>query len=158
MNRLAIQLLRLALAVLLIGTLLAQCLVPLFASQQGMMFPEVADVVIPYSVVGIVVIACGQVALLVVWRLLSMIERDVIFTRRALRGVDVITGCGVVATILTAAVMVHLLVFVGVGGPGVVLGVAACLAGGLAFVLLMVVMRGLLELAITQRTELDEVI
>jgi hypothetical protein len=34
----------------------------------------------------------------------------------------------------------------------------ACLAGGLAFVLLMIVMRGLLELAIADRAELDEVI
>jgi hypothetical protein len=54
--------------------------------------------------------------------------------------------------------MIHLLAFVGVGGPGAVLGLAACLAGGLAFVLLMVVMRGLLESAIADRTELDEVI
>jgi len=35
---------------------------------------------------------------------------------------------------------------------------AACLAGGLAFVLLMIVMRGLLVSAIADRTELDEVI
>jgi len=35
---------------------------------------------------------------------------------------------------------------------------AACVAFGLAFVLLMVVMRGLLESAIADRTELDEVI
>ena len=53
---------------------------------------------------------------------------------------------------------IHLLFVVGVGGPGVVLGLAACLVGGLAFVLLMVVMRGLLESAIADRTELDEVI
>jgi hypothetical protein len=36
--------------------------------------------------------------------------------------------------------------------------VAACVAGGLAFVLLMVVMRGLLVSAIADRAELDEVI
>ena len=34
----------------------------------------------------------------------------------------------------------------------------ACVVAGLAFVLLMVVMRGLLESAIADRTELDEVI
>jgi hypothetical protein len=53
--------------------------------------------------------------------------------------------------------MIHLLFFVGVGGP-LILWLAACLAGGLASVLLMVVMRGLLESAIADRTELDEVI
>jgi hypothetical protein len=35
---------------------------------------------------------------------------------------------------------------------------AACIAGGLAFVLLTVVMRGLLESAIADRGELDQVI
>ena len=35
---------------------------------------------------------------------------------------------------------------------------AACVAGGLAFALLMVVMRGQLKSAIADRTELDEVI
>ena len=158
MNRLAVQLLRVALVVLLLGTVLAQVLVPVFASEEGRIFPEVAYLVVPYSVAGILFIGCGQVALLVVWRLLSMVNGGVIFTRRALRWVDVITASAAVATVLCAAPMAHLLFFVGVGGPGIVLGLAACLAGGLGFVLLMVFMRGLLESAIANRSELDEVI
>lgn len=158
MNKLARQLLRVALVVLLLGSVLAQVLLPVFASQQRTFFPELADVVVPYSVAGVLVIACGQVALLAVWRVLSLVNGRVIFTRRALRGVDVITACAAVATVLTAGVMIHLLAFVGVGGPGVVLGLAATLAGGLAFVLPMVVMRGLLGAAIADRTEPDEVV
>jgi hypothetical protein len=158
MNKLAVRLLRIALVILLLGTVLAQVLLPVFASEQGTFFPEVAYLVVPYSVAGILVIGCGQVALLVVWRLLSMVNGGVIFTRRALRWVDIITACAAVATVLSAGPMIQLLFFVGVGGPGVVLGLAACLAGGLAFMLLMVVMRGLLESAIADRTELDEVI
>jgi len=158
MNKLARQLLRVALVVLLLGTVLAQVLVPVFASEVGTTFPEVAQLIVPYSVAGILVIACGQVALLVVWRLLSMVNGGVIFTRRALRWLDVITACGAVATVLSTGVMIHLLAFVGVRNGVVVLWLAACLAGGLAFVLLMVVMRGLLESAIADRTELDEVI
>jgi hypothetical protein len=158
MNMLARQLLRVALVVLLLGTVLAQVLLPVFASEEGGIYPELAYLAVPYSVAGILAIACGQVALLVVWRLLSMVNGGVIFTRRALRSVDVITACAAVATVLWAGPMIHLLFFVGVGGPGVVLGLAACLAGGLALVLLVVVMRGLLESAIADRTELDEVI
>ncbi len=159
MTTLASRLLRVALVVLLLGTVLAQVLVPVFASEEGRIFPEVAYLVVPYSVAAILFIACGQVALLVVWRLLSMVDGGVIFTRRALRWVDVITACAVVATVLSAVVLIHLLGFVpGGGGPTVVPRLAACLAGGLAFVLLMVVMRGLLESAIADRTELDEVI
>jgi hypothetical protein len=157
MNVLAGRLLRVALVVLLLGTVLAQVLLPVFASEEGGIYPEVAYLVVPYSVAGILAIACGQVALLVVWRLLSMVNGGGIFTRRALRWVDVITACAVVATVLSAGPMIHLLFFVGVGGP-LILWLAACLAGGLASVRLMVVMRGLLESAIADRTELDEVI
>jgi hypothetical protein len=158
MNMLASRLLRVALVVLLLGTVLAQVLLPVFASEEGRIFPEVAYLVVPYSVAGILFIACVQVALLVVWRLLSLVDDGVIFTRRALRWVDVITACAAVATVLSAGVLIHLLFFVGIGGPSVVLGLPASLAGGLAFMLLMVVMRGLLESAIADRTELDEVI
>lgn len=157
MNILAIRLLRVALVVLLLGTVLAQVLVPVFASEEGRIYPELAYLVIPYSVAGILAIASGQVALLVVWRLLSMVNGGVIFTRRALRWVDLITACAAVATVLFAGPIIHLLFFVGVGGP-LILWLAASLAGGLAFVLLMVVMRGLLESAIADRSELDEVI
>ena len=157
MNKLAIRLLRVALVVLLLGFVLAQVLLPVFAYEAGTTYPELAYLVVPYSVAGILAIACGQVALIVVWRLLSLVAGGVIFTRRALRWVDVIAACAAVATVLSAGPMIHLLFFVGVGGP-LILWLAACLAGGLAFVLLMVVMRGLLESAIADRTELDEVI
>ena len=158
MTKFASRLLRFALVILLLGTVLTQVLVPVLASEEARIFPEVAYLAVPYSVALILVIACVQVALLVVWRLLSLVDGGVIFTRRALRWVDVITACAVVATVLSAGVLIHLLFVVGVGGPSVALALPASLAGGLAFVLLMVVMRGLLELAIADRTELDEVI
>ncbi len=157
MDELAIRLLRVVLVVLLLGSVLAQLLVPVTASGAARTFPEVGYLVVPYSVAGILVIACAQAALLVVWRLLSMIGGGVIFTRRALRWVDVITICGVVATILNTGVCIHLLTVHG-GGPGIILWLVASTACGLAFVLLMVVMRGLLESAIADRAELDEVV
>jgi Protein of unknown function (DUF2975) len=158
MDMLSSRLLRVALVVLLLGTVLAQVILPVFASQEGRIFPEVAYLVVPYSAAAILFIGCGQVALLVVWRLLSMVDGGVIFTRRALRWVDVITACAAVATVLSAGVLIHMLSFVPGGGGPTFYYVAACVAGGLAFVLLMVVMRGLLESAIADRTELDEVI
>ena len=157
MHMLASRLLRVALVVLLLGTALAQALLPVFASEEGRIFPEVAYLVVPYSAAAILFIGCGQVALLLVWRLLAMVNGGVIFTRRALRWVDVITACGAVATLLSAGVFIHLLFFVGFGGP-LFYYLAACIVGGLAFVLLMVVMRGLLESAIANRAELDETI
>lgn len=158
MNVLASRLLRVPLVVLLLGTVLAQVLLPVFASEEGRIFPEVASLVVPYSVAGILFIGCGQVALLAVWRLLSMVNGGVIFTRRALHWVDVITACGAVATVLSTGVWIHMLGFVPGGGGPMIYYLGGCLAGGLAFVLLMVVMRGLLKSAIADRTELDEVI
>ncbi|MDA8201614.1 MAG: DUF2975 domain-containing protein [Chloroflexi bacterium] len=158
MDRLAVRLLRVALVVLLLGSVLAQVLVPMYGTMEESSFPALAYLVLPYSVAGILVIACGQVALLVVWRLLSLIEGGVIFTRSALRWVDAITACGAVATALSAGALVHLLAFVGAHNATLVAALAVVLAGGLAFVLLTVVMRGLLESAIAARTELDEVI
>jgi hypothetical protein len=157
MSILARQLLRVALVVLLLGTVLAQVLLPVFAAEEGRIFPEVEYLVVPYSVAGIIFLGCAQVALLVVWRLLSLVGGGVIFTRRALRWVDVITGCAAVATILSAGVLIHLLGVVGVHVSRL-LWLAGCVAGGLALTLLMVVMRSLLELAIADRAELDEVI
>jgi hypothetical protein len=158
MTMLASRLLRVALVVLLLGTVFVQLLVPLYASQVGTIHPEVAYLVVPYSVAAILFIACVQVALLVVWRLLSLVNSGVIFTRRALRWVDVITACAVVATLLSAGVLIHMLAFVPGGGGPMSLYLIACIVGGLAFVLLMVVMRGLLVTAIADRAELDEVI
>lgn len=158
MNTLAIRLLRVALVVLLLGSVLAQALIPVQASMFGMANPEVDYLVVPYSAAAILFIGCGQVALLVVWRLLSMVDGGVIFTRRAVRWVDVITALGAIATVLAAGVLVHMLGFVPGGGGPTIYFMLACIAGGLAFTLLMVVMRGLLVTAIDDRTELDEVI
>ncbi len=158
MNKLAIRLLRVALVVLLLGSVLAQVLVPVSASAVGTRFPEVAYLVVPYSVAAILFIGCGQVTLLAVWRLLSLVGGGVIFTRRAMRWVDVITVCGAMATVLNVAVLIHMLGFVPGGGGPTIYYLAAFIAGGVTFVLLMIVIRGLLESAIADRAELDVVI
>lgn len=158
MNALTGWLLRVVLVVLLLASVLAQVLVPVSASQVGTTFAEVAYLVVPYSVAAILFIACGQVALLGVWRLLSLVNGGTIFTSRAMRWVDVIVLCAAVATALTAVVLTHMLGFVSEGGGPMAYYLAACIAGLLASVLLMVVMRGLLVAAIADRTELDAVI
>jgi hypothetical protein len=158
MNRLAIRALRVALIVFLLISVLVQVLVPVWASGEGARVPEVAYLVVPYSVAAILFIACGQVVLLAVWRLLSFVGEGIIFTRRAVRWVDVIIVCAAVAATLTAIVLVHMLGFVPDGGGPTVYLLAVCIALTLAFALLMIVMRGLLEAATADRAELDGVI
>ena len=158
MKKLPSRLLRVALLVLLLASVLAQVVLPVYASEIGRRFPEVAYLVVPYSLAAIVFIACGQVALLAIWRLLSLVDGGFVFTRRAVRWVDVIVACGAAATILAVVVLVHMLAFVPGGGGPMVYYLGGCIAVGLAFVLLMVVMRGLLLTAVANRAELDEVI
>jgi hypothetical protein len=158
MNTFVGRLLRIVLVVLLLGSVLAQVLVPVYASEVGRRFPDVAYLVVPYSVAAILFIGCGQVALVVIWRLLSLVDLGVIFTRSAVRWANVILACAAVATVLTAGVLIHMLAFVPGGGGPMIYYLATCIAGGLAFVLLMVVMRGLHLSAIANRAELDEVI
>lgn len=149
MYRLASRLLRVVLIVLLLGTVLAQVLVRVAASQQATMVPEVAYLEVPYSVAAILFIGCVQVALLVVWRLLALVDGEAIFTRRAVRWIDVMVACAAVATILSAGVLVHMLGFVPGGGGPMIYFVAAAATGALASVLLIVVVRGVLGSAIT---------
>jgi Protein of unknown function (DUF2975) len=159
MNTLVIWLLRVILVVLLLGSVLVQVAVPIHASNVGETIPEVAQFVVPYSVAAILFIGCGQVALLAIWRLLSFVKSGVIFTRRALRWVDVIIACASIATLLTAGVLLQMLFFFIPGGQGpAILWLAAVAAAGVMFVLLMLVMRGLLEAATADRSELDAVI
>ena len=158
MKNLVSRFLRVVLVVLLLGSVLAQVVLPVYAAQVGMRIPEVANLVVPYSVAAILFIGCGQVALLAVWRLLSLVDGRVVFTRDAVRWVDVLTGCAAVATVLSAGVSIHMLRFVPGGGGPMIYYMAACVAGGLALVLLLVVMRGVLVSAIADRIEFDEVI
>ena len=150
--------LRAALVLLLLGLLLGQTLVPVVASAQAEWSPEIAYLVLPYSVLGILSLLAVQIGVVMVWVLLTMVGNGKIFTDRALPWVDAVTTCLAVATLIPCGVMIHLLFYVGVGGPGILLSLGAWLIGGIALVLLMTVMRSLLAAAIANRAELDQVI
>jgi hypothetical protein len=158
MDRLVIWALRVALVILLLVSVLVQVVVPILASDFGHRNPEVEHLVVPYSMAAILFVGCGQLALLAIWRLLSMVAGGAIFTERALRWVDVIVACGAVATVLCGAVLLHVYAFApGHGGP-TVFWIAGVLVAGVMFLLLMVVMKGMLEAAVADRAELDGVI
>jgi hypothetical protein len=158
MNTLVIWLLRAALVVILVVSVLLQIGVPIYASNVGRWEPKVDHLVIPYSVALILFIVCGQVAIIATWRLLSLVTGGVIFTAGALRWVNVIIVSASVAVGLTACVLIHLWSFIPTGPGPTVFYVAGAFFAGLTFVLLMIVMRGLLVAAVADRTELDAVI
>ena len=159
MNYLTILALRVPLILLILGAVLGQTvIIPAVAAEEAVRWPEVAHLAVPYAILVIAAVVCVELALLAVWMLLTMVQRGAIFTESAFRWVDVVIYAALVATALTIAVPAHLLGTVGVGGPGVVLFLGAAAIGGVAFVLLMLVMRGLLRTATTLESELAEVV
>ena len=159
MNRMAAYALMACLVLVFLGTVLCQVLIPYQANLVAADFPEAGSLVVPYSAAAIAFVVCVQISLVMVWLLLGKVVNRSIFTDGALIPVNVIIWCVITATALSAVV----LLFMGFGpdystGGGAGLFMLACVVGGTALALLMVVMRGLLKAAIEDRTELSEVI
>ena len=160
MNRIAIIALRVLILLIGVGALGAQIvIVPVVARvvAENADYPEFS---VPYGVVGIVVIACVEVALVALWILLSMVQRGRIFSARAFRFVDLIIGAGAVATVLVFLLNVHIYYVIEphLDAPGIILVLLCLTILGAAFVALLVVMRSLLRSATSLQAELEEVV
>lgn len=150
--------LRAILALLFLGALLVQALVWPLADEMGRQYPEVSGLAVPYAVVVVLAVGFWEAALVFTWRLVSLARTETIFTKRSLPSVKAIQVCGVASAAVLGLAAAHLLFVVGLGGPGVLLGLMVCLICGIAFALLMNFLRRLLVTAIAHRGELDEVI
>jgi hypothetical protein len=155
MSRLTVLALRALIAVLFAGLLFVQTfLVPLLMID----LEEAPDRLRwPVGVIVILGVLTVQVALVAIWRLLTMAARGTVFHRAAFRFVDVVIGAAVAAWLL-AVVLAFVLAPGEEVPPGAValVVIAGVAAAGIA--LLMLVMRALLAQATSLRTELEEVI
>ncbi len=159
MSRPTIYALRALLLVIALGTLAAQVwFFPLVADQMATEFPELEWLSLPMLIVVILAIVGVQVALFAVWMLLSMVEKDNVFSERAFVWVDVIIRATIVDTIIVAAVNLFMSYQIHANPPGLMLMLLALTVGGAAFALLMVLMKGLLRKASEMTDELSEVI
>lgn len=116
-----------------------------------------ASVRVPVTVIVVLGVGTLQVVAVCVWRLLTMVRRDTVFSHAAFRYVDVIIGAVATAAALAFALAVTLAPGedVAPGIVGLICGLSLTI-GGVA--LLVLVMRQLLAQATQLRTELDEVI
>lgn len=145
--------------ILFIGAIATQVgLLPLLAAQCAAADPPHVFLRIPYLIVCIAVVLGFEIILLAIWRLLSMTGSGQVFSNRALPWVNLIVGCAAVDTILAAGLFLHIVIAVQVGPLLVLALMAAGIVFGIAFTLLMVVMRGLLITATNQHDELEAVI
>lgn len=158
MNRLTILAVRIALAAVLLGTLVTQVLViPLLASETAIANPEVDYLRWPYTLGAIVVVACVQVAIVCVWRLLGFVRAGSIFSPLAFRWVDVIVGAIGIAIAILVVMFFHLSA-ISAMPPAAFLFLIGGAVSGLCLALLVVVMRALLVRATQLEADLSEVI
>lgn len=131
--------------------------IPLVADETVRMYPEAAYLRLPGIVGCVAIVACAQVALVCVWRLLSMVARESIFQPSAFRLVSTIIGSAFAATLLFVAAFAILLI-ADAASPGVMIMILTGAVTGAGLTLLLVVMRGLLKKATELEQDLAEVV
>ena len=161
MGTLTVRALRVVLVVVLAGTVFVQA---------GMVWALATDSergslpLTPLRVVTILGMVCVQVALVCVWRLVTMVRRGTVFSHAAFRYVDIMIGAIVAAALVWFAVTA-----VNAPGqrddPGVTLIMAGIGVAILGVALIVLVLRMLLAQAVARdveaaqmQAELDEVI
>lgn len=164
MNRLAILALRGVIVLMFLGLVAIQVVVlPAIAFDTREDLSS-SPVQVPVAIIGFLGLLLVEVALVCIWRLLTMVRRETVFSAAAFRYVDVIIGAAIGATAL-AVVLSFLLAPGDEVPPGMVLLVVVGGVGTAGIALLMLVMRALLAKAValdatatTLQAELDEVI
>lgn len=131
---------------------------PTLAGQLARTYPELEWLRVPLLAVVVLVILGVQVALVALWRLLSMVERDSVFSPDAFGWVDVIIVAAVIDTGLVLGVWTLLTFGVNANPPALMLTEVGLVVCGSALALLMVVMKGLLRKASLLRVELSGVV
>jgi hypothetical protein len=110
----------------------------------------------PLTAIAVFMVACVQVVIVATWRLLTLVQRDRIFSEAAFTWVNtIIAAIGAAWTVLLA---LFILVVVNADDPGAPMLLFLMLVGVTVLGLLMVVMRALLRKATALRTDLEGVI
>ncbi|CAM5380510.1 DUF2975 domain-containing protein [Streptomyces tanashiensis] len=163
MGKLTVRALRAVLAVVLTGTVLVQVLM-VWVLVSGNDPEDGSLPLTPLRVIVILGMATAQVALVCVWRLVTMVRRGTVFSHAAFRYVD-----GVIGAIVAAALLWFAVTAVNAPGqredPGVTVIMGGVGVAILGVALIVLVLRMLLAQAVARdveasemRAELDEVI
>ncbi|MGH3756824.1 DUF2975 domain-containing protein [Actinophytocola sp.] len=118
--------------------------------------PDLAYLRWPATAVSVFWVLCVQVVIVSIWRLLTLVKKDRIFSRASFTWVDAIVWAIVAAWV----VLVGVFLYVGFNAddPGLPLLLLLLVIGVAVLGLVMVVMRALLRQATTLRTDMEAVI
>jgi xanthosine utilization system XapX-like protein len=158
MNRSTIVVLKVLIALLLALLLFCQiAVVPPAAAILVWRYPEFAPLHVLGVFVGVTFTLCGQIVLVCVWRLLSLVRADGIFSVRAFAWVDAALWAVVAATLLVGVSLVALEATTTSHRSLALLGLIGIVVGS-GMSLLTVVLRGLLRKAAQLEHDLSEVV
>ncbi|MGV2982640.1 DUF2975 domain-containing protein [Microbacterium sp. AGC85] len=145
-------------AVMLLLLLASQTLViPEVARVTAIRNPDVAQLEIPGIIGAVLFLALVQVTLLCVWRLLSLVRAERIFSAAAFRYVDIILWALAAAGMLIAASYIVIIASRAVSLSLTLLAVLGIVVSA-ALALLVVVLRGLLHKALQLEQDMSEVV
>jgi hypothetical protein len=156
-NRLAVIALRIVLVAAFLLLVLFQVMsLPGQFAHMAAENPERAWLQWPLTIFAILEVACLQVVIVSTWKLLTMVKRDQIFSRRAFAWVDAIMWA--IAAAWTMLAVFSAIVVLNADDPGVPLLLILMLVAGAAVGLVVVVLRALLRQAADLRSDLEAVI
>ncbi len=157
MHRTTIVALKALLVVLILFMLAGQVwVIPAEAASTAAQYPDYAYLELPGTLVAAGFLLCVQLALICVWRLLTLVRGSSIFSRDAFKWVDAILALVIVATLLIFASFLTLTA-VGISSPANIFCILGVILGS-GFALLVVVLRGLLHKASQLEQDLAEVV
>jgi hypothetical protein len=142
-----------ALGILAAGVILSEVLMLYTAQSMAEQYPEFADLAGPLAGLAIAFGFCVEAVLTITALLVESIHRGRIFDRGASRLVDAL-----LVTLLTATAVVAAVVPLIPGPPALVFALLGAMLVGIAFFLVVLVLRTLLRQAAFMRLELDEVV
>lgn len=144
---------RIALIAIFLGALLGQVLIlPIFIEETTYIHPEVAHLATPYRCAVTAGLVFLQIALICFWILILKLRRRTFCQASSLHWFSIAICAAATATLLVLGLGIHLLGFIGAGGPGVVLAVAGGAALGGTATCLLVAFRGMLASRIRKQT------
>jgi hypothetical protein len=131
--------------------------IPSVARGTARLNPDLAYLEVPGIIGAVLFLLCVQTVLVCVWRLMSLVRSDEIFSSRAFVWIDVIIGAMVGAGLIIGISLVILALGRAVNPSITLLGVLGVVVA-IALALLVVVMRGLLTKALQLEQDLSEVV
>lgn len=94
-------------AVLLLASVGVQLLLPMTASEQARIYPEVASYAVVYGWLAVAAVACLQVALVCLWILAILLVGGELVSDRGVRVLNVFAGAMAVCAALASGVWLH---------------------------------------------------